>query len=392
MCAKKEYGTDAYFQRQPRDHLYGQPPGHDFQSRQLIQGIPQGADHRRKSEPVLHQAHSLAMRCPGDDIPLLGSVHRGGQQSPYNFSETAQASNRVRMGQTLLSEPLVNFGGVASQDQKGFRRRSYGNVVDVTQKVFPDPSNDRDQGALPSVHGISNQSLGQLVVPAQRVASHAQQMETQVSRSFANFQRTSENAPTEEVIPLNRGAFIQDLEVRPGLPRYQNMQSMRQVRNDQTQSYPEGMEGPATTAYAYPQHQDFFPLPQQFRNDERDNALRIEEGRRQSFSETLGGNPEAEKCFPSTQGDVGGAHKSHLTLGRYVGQHGDNAARLRMDKSAAGPLKMESRGDIVQVGHLPHITDQVNSGHLDDSNRPSDDGRFAIENILMQHKNSGPSE
>lgn len=349
---------------------YAQGSGQSIYSRQsnphalpTEQRGPKSVDH------VLHQAHPLTMRCPGDDIPLLGNTQR--PQASYNFPDP-QGSQRLGIGQALLNEPLINLGTVPSQDPRyqraPIRQGLVGGAVDFNQKVFPGYGIDREQVSLPSMNGIPGQQ--QVAYPGETgSARRASQLDlSSHPTGLSSVTKGAEGGCTEDVISL-RTNFIPELDARQGASRYQNIQTLRQGRPDAAQQFSESLDGQGTTAYTYPQSHELFPGHSQVRQDDR---IAFDESR-------------ARDALPTSDAIVGG--KSGINLGRYMEQAPEGMQRPGEDRGKGTEGLSSSRVEVIHSGQLHRTPAQSSSGHLEESGRQEDDGRFAIDSILMQHKN-----
>lgn len=346
---------------------------------------------QKSSDPVPHQAHSLAMRCPGDDIPLLGNNQRM-QQPHYNLQDPATSTQRFRMPPTVLSQPLISFNGLNSRDGKTrplSSRPLFGNVADANHRTFPGVSADRDQYTLPSMHGVPGQAALQSTIPNQRTDARPQVSDPVQARPGLEFQGRTQEAMPEDVVALNRGGgVIQDLDGRHGTNTYSQWGGTRAMRPTSGNTYSDTLDSQAPQHIAYGNSQDFFVQQHTFRTDDRNTTTA---GLKYNGVHNSVHN---DKGYPDTQPIMTPGHSATAGLGAFMDPNSAQAQyRQQNAKPRAAPIGSDGRMSLMQVGAL-HPVREVDEApaHLGESNRPSDDGRFTIENILMQHKNGAQNQ
>lgn len=348
-----------------------------------------GDDQRfqRPVDLVPHQARSLAMRCPGDDIPLLGNP----QKVPLSGHPDSHVSRRIRSGQAILSEPLLNLNSLQSHDGKNpvaQGRHNFSNM-DFNQKVFPNHTLDREYLTLPSMQGVSNPKIGMGNMAGGLASSRAPS--TPRGPLHVSEKATDDSLP-EEVLPINRGAMGQVYDTRQGTRRYPNVHGLRQMPRDITelnQIYPGVAEVQRNPNLLYRQGQDFFQPQQQFRPEERDQVFRTDMQRGETFYQphTVPGQ-ELERGFPlQHQQDI---NRLQPGTTRNQDQLSPSAPIPGIGVDRSRPSGIDPR---TQASHL-NLSAQKPEDHLtqpglEEATRNPDDGRFAIENILMTHKNTG---
>lgn len=358
----------------------------DIQNRINSQSLTQ-SDPRypRQTEPVSYQARSLAMKSPGDDIPLLGTTQRP-PQSSFPIPET-HPSRRLRGGQAVLVEPLVTFNPLAGQEnryQPSVPRHPYGSPVDFQQKLFTSNSVDRDHAALPSVQGMPPQRPYPSSNTNYRQSSRPPVLDNRGIRASTQL---SDDALPEEVLALNRNA-VAPFDPRQNSRRFPNAPGMRQYSSDQPQIYP-GM--PDATGLLYRQGQELFHQQAQFRQDERGGLISNDPGRGQKYGQSLPVPPTGDdRGFPSHHLDVQRGHAVSVLDEQQ--QH--STLRRGLEEDRARQLAMDGRVDPHNLRHLHKHDDHVNvnTAQFQDHNRSQDDGRLALDNILMQHKNTGHTD
>lgn len=373
------FKPDGYAQSQIPTAPFPQSGQFDMHGRLNAQGFTQG-DPRfpRQAEHVSYQARSLAMRSAGDDIPLLGNAQR--PQSSFPGQES-QASRRIRGGQAVLCEPLINFNSFTPQDNRAPgppARQPYGNPTEFHQKLFPNQHVDRDHFTLPSMQGIPLQKTNHNSNTNHRAPSRPQTVDNRVSRNPNH--HLPDEALSEDVLSLNRNVGSQSMDARQPARRYQNVHGLRQHQypseQAQGQIYPSVPDTSINSGLLYSRGQEFFQPQGQFRPDDRGQILSHDATRGQKFVQSLATSPPGEdRGFPQHHLDVqrgqavGGLveQQSHPNFRRSV-----ESQQLRLQKSEE------------------HVN--VNTTHFEESNRHPDDGRLALDNILMQHKNTGHTD
>lgn len=383
------FKSDNYPQSQMPSSSF--PPGGqlDVQNRINSQGFTQGDPrYSRQTEHVSYQARSLAMRSPGDDIPLLGSAQRP-PQSSFPIPET-HPSRRLRGGQAVLCEPLINFNSLGGQDNKfspAIPRQPYGNPVEFQQKVFPNHPVERDHFTLPSVQGIPVQRPN----PISSNMNHRAPTRPPVldNRGARGSTHLPEDALPEEVLSLNRNA-VAPFDPRQNSRRFQNVHGLRQYSSDQAQ--PQIYTGiPDTSGLLYRQGQELFQQQTQFRQDDRAHLLNHDPNRGQKFAQTLAASPPGDdRGFPSHQLDV----QRGQAVSVLVEQQQHSTLRRGLEDDRTRQLAMDGRVEPQNLRQLQKNEEHVNvnTTQFEDSNRPQDDGRLALDTILMQHKNTGHAD
>lgn len=357
-------------------HVAPQYPGVDMQHR-FPHGMGEDQRVQRPVDPIPHQARSLAMRCPGDDIPLLGNL----QKVPPGLAES-HVSRRIRTGQTFLSEPLISLNSLSSHDAKNSvaaGRHNFSNV-DFNQKVFPNHPLDREYLTLPSMQGVPNQKLGGGNIVGGLSSSRAPMTPRGPIHAA---EKGPEDALAEEVLPMNRGGMGQVFDARQGQRRYQNVHGLRQMPREvgePNQIYSGVPEAQSNPNLLYRQGPEFFHQQQQFRPDERDQVFRTDMQRDGFYQPLSVPNPElTERGFPIQHPPT---RNPDISLSAPIPSIG-------VDRSRSGGV-IDPRAQSSQLNlSVQKNDDQLNQPGLEESARNPDDGRFALENILMTHKNTG---
>lgn len=325
------------------------------------------------------------MRCPGDDIPLLGNTSRPPQIQPayHNLAADPANSHRLRLAPALLSEPLINFGALPPQDHTRapnpivlnsavHQRQPYG-MVDFSQKMFDHSAVDRaDHLTLPSMNGAG--AAAQHHHPS---ALHAQPLGRSqpldpVAHPGFTFNRPhDQSALPEDMIPVHRSTVLGELETtsRPVVPRYhhQTMQTIQGVQSVQgmplvrPREYSDPLDAQTSPTFSYTQG-EVFGQQQQTAVPVSANTTQQPTSFRVVTADERREDANKDRKFESTSVDGDGGTKG---IGRYLDSQADG---FRADEQAQGEGRNEQQT-------------------AEEVNRP-DDGRFAIENILMQHKNN----
>lgn len=368
------FKPDTYLQSQIPTAPFPQGGQFDMQGRLNAQGLSQG-DPRfpRQADHVSYQARSLAMRSPGDDIPLLGNAQR--PQSSFPGPES-QTSRRMR-GQAVLCEPLINFNSFGAQDNRNPGppvRQPYGNLAEFHQKVFPNQLLDRDHFTLPSMQGIPVQKPNHNGNTNHRASPRLQTVDNRGPRHPTHL---PDDALSEDVLSLNRNGG-QNMDARQPTRRYQNVHGFRQYPSDQAQNqmYAGVPDTSINSGLLYNRGPEFFQPHGQFRPDDRGQILNHDTGRGPKFVQSLATSPPGEdRGFPSHPLDV---HRGQAVSG-LVEQPSHPNLRRGVESQQ---LRLQKTDEHVNV----------NTNHFEESNRHPDDGRLALDNILMQHKSTGHTD
>lgn len=350
------------------------------------------AGHQKNTEQSPHQARSLAMKCPGDDIPLLGNAPKPGSHFSTPDMLTAR---RFRPGQALLCEPLVNMNSFQTPERRLSTQTSSGagataqyvSQVDVNHHS---QAVDRQQYQLPSMQGMPNEKQFTGSSIRFRAASRPDMVDGRIPRSAAQAQEKAPDEPlAEDVLSLNRPA-IDPGDSRHVDRRYQNVHGMRltgRELNDQNQMYgnePEAHgtsglmykhpEAHGTSGIMYKQNPDMFSIHQQYRND-RDHLIGQDALRRDKLGHAI--------ADPNHHDARSGFHtQQQQTLSR-------QPEPSRLSEQAVHPYRNGMDGDRFrhsQYRQLQKPVDHVPATAFEESNRHPDESRYALENILMQHK------
>lgn len=353
------------------------PPGHSQEEQKT----------QRPSEHSLHQARSLAMKCPGDDIPLLGNSSK--PNASLSNTET-HASRRLRAGPALLCEPLVNFSTFQNAEvrpQPNPFRGHHGNPVDFnqTQKLFPDHS-DRDQYTLPSMHGMQNQRPVYATASV-KLQSRSDVMDGRMGMHTGQpYDKLHEEPLADDVLSLNRAAIAHNSEPRDIDRRYSNIQGPRHIARDvtdQTQIYNPMQDTHAHPGLLYKPTHELYPVHQQhhqFRSDDRDQGFEHDTSRRLRLNQTMVDPSHDHFRAYSQPLDVQRQHAGGRPLEPMSSiRNGFDGDRMR---------NIASDNRVVQshMAHLQKHDDEVSATPYEDSNRHPDESRFALENLLMQRK------
>lgn len=342
---------------------------------------------QRPSEHSLHQARSLAMKCPGDDIPLLGNSSK---PNASLINTETHASRRLRAGPALLCEPLVNFSTFQSSEprlQRNAFRSSQGNHVDFnqTQKLFPEHS-DRDQYALPSMHGMQNQRPvhGEAGFKLQ---SRPDGMDGRIGVSTGQtYDKLHDEPLADDVLSLNRAAIAHNSEPRELDRRYSNVQGPRLFARDvadHTHMYNPMQDTQAHPGILYKPTHELYPVHQQqhqFRSGDRDQGFDHDSTRRHRLNPTMNDPSQDHFRAYSQQLDVQHQHISGRPLEPMSNiRNGFDGDRMRN-------ITTDNRIMHNHMTHLQKHDDEYSATPHEDPNRHPDDSRFTLESLLMQRK------
>lgn len=413
-------------------------------------------DHRafktqHASDPMRQQAHSLAMRCPGDDIPLPPSSRPAVAAASLSLHDSTQ---RLRMGHALLGDPLVNPVSLPSQhvfkppDQLGHRHgthplqstqthhhqhpsqhahqqqhQHHGNMMNASldfsgNKVFHTHESERgDAGmfSLPSMHGVNpvlhrGQGNGHGTSMQHAMQQHGMQSHALGQQMHAHHMRTggstnmasyADNPALNSAIQLTQLSRSSGLNVSKAdaaalavavgestenrgsmggmhsqtltMPTVSRVHSMHGVRGDKVDGGMGNGGGVGTVSY------------------EGESGLDGQDAAAASLA-AFGQGASTSFFHGGSSTGFGTGDREHAGFrtenGTRVGTFGVAAAGERFEKTAR--VGTETQGEGLGMGAMGGLeaSSATAATQLDEGSRPSDDGRFTIENILTERKHS----
>eukprot|EP00177_Eucheuma_denticulatum_P008199 GFKZ01014923.1.p1 GENE.GFKZ01014923.1~~GFKZ01014923.1.p1 ORF type:complete len:488 (+),score=25.61 GFKZ01014923.1:72-1466(+) len=375
------------------------PAPYDPPNRVPNQSHPRSDPGPEKStEQSPHQARSLAMKCPGDDIPLLGNAPKTGA---HFSAPDMHAMRGFRPGQALLCEPLVNMNSFHTPVRRLSTQTSsaaaptpqFVTHVDVNHHA---QNVDREQYQLPSMQGVATQKQFTGASIRFRSAPRHDTRDARIPRGPVQAQEKPPDEPlAEDVLSLNRPA-IDHGDLRRGDRRQPIAHGMRftgrelndqnQMQNQmhshmqshmqgqiQNQMYGSEAEAHGNSGLMYKQNQDMFPIHQQYRHD-RDHVTGQDTLRRDKTGHSAPDPNHHERAFHSQQ-------QQH-TFGRTL-------EPSRISEQPLHTYRNGIDGDRFrhpQFRQVQKPVENVTATTFEESHRHPDESRYALENILMQHK------